>query len=68
MKKLITYTLFWKTGEYQFVKGETISSAMNNAGIGKGALRALDFYSSGDKSKEYEWDSDTRNWNKIDKL
>lgn len=62
-----SFTLFWLTGEYQIVKGTDISSAMNNAGIGNGALRALDFYASGECVKDYEWDNDSRNWNKISK-
>lgn len=39
---------------------------MNNAGIGQGALRALDFYSEGDKRGEYVWDKEGRTWRKQD--
>lgn len=59
------FTLFWLTGETQIVKGLDISNAMNNAGIGNGALRALDFYSSGDKRNEYVWNKSNRGWDKI---
>lgn len=62
MKK--TYTLFWLTGDTQLVEGEDVSSAMNNAGIGAGALRALDFYSEGDQRHDYFWNNNTRNWHK----
>jgi len=61
----LNFTLFWLTGDTQIVTGIDIASAMNNAGIGNGALRALDFYSSGDKSKEYTWNSTTRYWDKV---
>jgi len=60
-----TYTLFWMTGEVQIITGDTPSEAMNNAGIGQGALRALDFYSSGDKQNEYTWNREDRKWDKV---
>lgn len=58
------FTLFWLTGESQIVIGLNISDAMNNAGIGNGALRALDFYSSGDKTEDYTWNKERRSWDK----
>ena len=58
------FTLFWLTGKTQIVKGYDPASAMNNAGIGAGALRALDFYSEGDIQKEWIWDKEVRNWEK----
>lgn len=63
-----TYTIFWLTGETQLVKGDKPHEAMNNAGIGAGALRAMDFYAEGDKRSEYEWEKekDKRNWKKIE--
>lgn len=57
-----TYTIFWLTGEAQIVTGDTPSDAMNNAGIGQGALRAIDFYSEGDKRSEYTWNKNSRSW------
>lgn len=57
-----TFTLFWLTGEYQLVEGVDIANAMNMAGIGNGALRALDFWANGDESENYEWDNDNRKW------
>lgn len=56
------FTLFWLTGKAEIVKGKTIEDACNKAGIGNGAIRALDFYSSGDKRKDYNWDSQKRSW------
>jgi len=46
--KLKEFTLFWLTGDSQIVTGTDIADAMNNAGIGNGALRALDFHAKGD--------------------
>lgn len=60
-----TYTLFWLTGKTQIVKGYDSASAMNNAGIGQGALRALDFYDEGDRRKEWVWNEKVRNWEKV---
>ena len=57
-----TYTLYWLGGDKQKVSGINIASAMNNAGIGAGALSALDFYSSDD---DYVWD-DEHGWKKSD--
>lgn len=57
-----TYTLYWLGGDKQKVSGINIASAMNNAGIGAGALSALDFYSSDD---DYVWD-DEKGWTKSD--
>jgi hypothetical protein len=49
-----TYTIFWLTGEIQLVKGSSPRKAMNNAGIGGLLkLRAMDFYSEGDKRKDF---------------
>ena len=35
---------------------------MNNADIGAGALKAMDFYANGDKRKEYAWCKEKRTW------
>lgn len=56
------YTLFWLTGETQIVKGTDPADAMNNAGIGKGALRALDFWHPGDVRDLYSWDEINKTW------
>lgn len=57
-----TLTIFWLTGEAQIVKGDSPASAMNNAGIGAGAVRAIDFYSKGDKRDLYEWHPEESTW------
>lgn len=56
------YTLFWLTGNSEIVEGDTISEALNGAGYSAGALRALDFYSEGDKIGDYSWVSSSRSW------
>lgn len=57
-----TFTLFWLTGETQLVTGNSPVEAMNNAGIGNGALRALDFYAEGDKRNDYTYVDANRGW------
>ena len=60
-----TYTIFWLTGKSQIVTGREPHEAMNNAGIGAGAIRAMDFYGEGDLRDKWEWNSDARTWTKI---
>lgn len=57
-----TFTLFWLTGETQLVTGNSPAEAMNNAGIGNGALRALDFYAEGYKRNDYTYIDANRGW------
>ena len=38
------FRLHWKTGNPQIVTGHSIEEACNNAGIGGGAIAALDYY------------------------
>jgi hypothetical protein len=59
------YTIFWLTGETQVIEGDTPAHAFNNAGIGAGALRAVDFYREGTKTEDYIWDKDNHSWKKI---
>ena len=56
------WALYWRTGERQVVEGEQIHTAMNNAGIGAGALAALDFYKKGAEDHGYRWAADGRRW------
>lgn len=55
------YTFYWKTGDREVFEGNSPADALNNAGYGGGALRALDFYASGE-SDDYEWNKDKREW------
>lgn len=57
-----TWTLYWLTGDRQVIEGPDISTAMSCAGIGAGALSALDFYAEGDKDHGYRWPADDSCW------
>lgn len=56
------FTLYWLTGDAQTVKGPDITTAMNNAGIGGGALGALDFWAAGPQDPDYYWDNNDHTW------
>lgn len=58
MKK---FTLYWLTGKSEPVEGKDIADAMNKAGYGQGAVRALDFYSNTHEI-EYDWNAGKRSW------
>lgn len=62
------FTLFWRTGESETVKGETIAKAMASAGYSAGALKALDFYGAGNIRNHYVWDYEKKTWNCIFKI
>lgn len=55
------FTLYWLDGKREVVEGEDIADAMNIAGYGQGALRTLDFYSTGD-DKDYVYDKINNSW------
>lgn len=55
------FTLYWLTGSREVVEGKDAADAMNNAGYGGGAVRALDFYAKGD-DHDWEWVAATRKW------
>lgn len=38
------YKLIWRFGKEEYVLGDSITNACNQAGIGNGALRALDYW------------------------
>lgn len=48
------FTYFWKDGTMSLLYGEDRANALNRAGYGAGALRALDFCSAGDTRQQYE--------------
>lgn len=56
------WALYWRNGERQIVEGPDAATAMNNAGIGAGALAALDFYKKGAEDHGYRWSADDRRW------
>ena len=53
MNKSKWFTIFWRDGSKSFVFGPTIEDACNHAGIGNGALRAVDWYDEGVKNTHY---------------
>ena len=55
------YTFFWLDGKREVLEGNDQAHALNAAGYGNGALRALDFWAAGD-NQDYLWNPDTRNW------
>jgi len=58
------YTIYWRTGRRELVRGDGVAQAMTLAGYGGGAVRAIDFYASGD-DRNYEWDKDKREWVRV---
>lgn len=58
MKK---YTFFWLTGKREVLEGDAPHHALNQAGYGGGAVRALDFHAKGDNN-EYVWNKDKHEW------
>lgn len=58
MKK---FTFYWRTGDREVLEGETPAHALDRAGYGGGAVRALDFFSYGD-DRRWEWNAEVRDW------
>lgn len=58
------FTLYWRTGKREIVRGRDCAEAMTLAGYGGGAIRALDFYAEGDNT-EYQWNPTTSEWRKV---
>lgn len=58
------FTLFWLDGKREVVEGYDIANAINSAGYGQGAMRALDFHAEGD-CNEYAWDAGAKAWEKV---
>lgn len=55
------FTFFWRDGKREVLTGSDPASALNQAGYGNGALRALDFYSKG-CDRSYQWNNETKQW------
>lgn len=56
------FTFYWRDGKHETLDGTDPANALNNAGYGNGALRALDFYKKGKHNDEYAFDRTTCNW------
>ena len=50
-----TFTFFWLDGNRDFFEGDSPEDALNKAGYGVGAIRALDFYTEGIENTEWAW-------------
>ena len=50
----MNYTFYWLTGRREVLQGSDPANALNRAGYGGGAVRALDFYAEGDDDR-YAW-------------
>lgn len=55
------FTLYWLDGKREVVYGRDCADAMNRAGYGYGALRALDVWVDGN-DKDFSWDAESRKW------
>ena len=54
-----TFYLYWLDGKKDEVEGTNIADACRRAGIGAGALPAMDVYSDKD---EFTWDEKEHTW------
>lgn len=55
------FTFYWRTGQRDAFEGYGPADALNRAGFGGGAVRALDFYATGEDD-EWAWVPETREW------
>jgi len=58
------YSIYWRNGKREIVTGTSITDACRNAGIGAGALEAMDFFMPGSKDT-HKWNKETREWDRI---
>jgi hypothetical protein len=56
-----TFTYYWLTGKREVLQGDDQADALNKAGYGQGAVRALDFWAH-DDNNDYVWNPETREW------
>ena len=55
------YTFYWLDGTKAVYTGEGPACALNHAGYGNGAIKALDFFAEGNNN-DYQWDSEKHTW------
>lgn len=67
MKIKNKYTFFWLTGNREILEGTDAADALNKAGYGNGAVRALDFYAP-DDNNDYVWNEKAHTWDKKPEL
>ena len=56
------YTIFWLDGRTEIVTGNTPANACSNAGLSAAAVRAMDFYATGDQRDKYVWNKERHAW------
>ena len=59
---MATYTVYWRTGQRELIRGRSKAEAMTLAGYGGGAVRAIDFIADGE-CNDWTWDPASREWN-----
>lgn len=59
-----TFYLYWLDGKREAIQGNGVEDAFQRAGLGQGALRALDFWTMGSKDGDYVWNKDKKKWEK----
>lgn len=56
-----SFAFYWLTGQREVLDGKNPTDALNHAGYGGGALRALDFWSVAEKD-EWQWNAAEHKW------
>lgn len=59
MKQFIIY---WLDGNKETIYGKTITEAMKNAGIGAGAVPAIDFWADAESTNKYKYSHKLHCW------
>lgn len=55
------FTIYWLDGTRDVLEGYDAADALNQAGYGSGATKAIDFWVGGD-DHNYTWDASAKNW------
>ncbi len=59
--KTNTYTLYWKNGKREVLKGTDVVHALRETGYQAKDLRDLSFFTPGD-NKDFKWIESNRSW------
>jgi hypothetical protein len=60
------FTVYWRSGQRDIVKGKDLADALTHAGYGQGAIPAMDFHCNG-IDDSYEWNRETKEWDRKEK-
>lgn len=63
MSEVKYFTVFWRNGTINYLKGSDITDSFNSNGYGAGTLSVVDFYSEG-IDINYSWNAETKEWDK----